>query len=426
LRPEQPWARLPQRPTIASWAGSTAKAAAAASARAERTAAADAVAFWESYEGHPYALPDVVVLDAAEVDAIRSAARDAWSVYQRVAPLLHALPDAGLHALGIPAAACAVVRLCDQRAGETLVARFDFVRDAGRYRVLELNAETPFFLVESFVESGRRARAAGLRDPNAGEFERLGDALAAALAPLAAGARVGVVATNVYREDVGTAYVLRDLIAARVAAEVVFVPIHELAVVDGVVCDEHGPLDVLYRCYPLEHLAADPDGPALFEAVEHGTCRLLNPPSALLLQSKATQALIWGLYEQGQLFDARERDAIARLFLPTYLDRPDDGETYVRKPVFGREGLGVAILDPTGAEIAHGELGEPAYDRQPMVFQRYAQAPRRRVRRADGAEFDGLELTTCFVVAGQPSAIGMRVGGPVTDTRSHFAPLGVR
>jgi glutathionylspermidine synthase len=347
-------------------------------------------------------------------------------VYARVAPLLRALPDAGLQALGIPAAAFEVVRLRDERAGETLVARFDFVREGERYRVLELNAETPFFLVESFVESGRRARRAGLRDPNAGEYERLGDAFVTALAPLAAEARIGVVATNVYREDVGTAYALRDLIAARVDAEVVFVPIHELAVAGGAVLDAHGPLDVLYRCYPLEHLAADPDGPALFTAVADGACRLLNPPSALLLQSKATQALIWGLYERGELFDARERDAIARLFLPTYLDRPDDGHTYVRKPVLGREGLGVAILDPAGTEIAHGELGAPAYDSQPMVFQRYARAPRRRVRRADGAVFDGLELTTCFVLGGQPSAIGMRVGGPVTDTRSHFAALGVR
>jgi glutathionylspermidine synthase len=418
-----PVPRRQLRSTIAR----TARAKAAGSVRAERTApAADAVAFWESYEGHPYALPDVVVLDAVEVDAIRAAARDAWSVYLRVAPLLHALPDEGLYALGIPAAACEVVRLRDERAGETLVARFDFLREGGRYRVLELNAETPFFLVESFVESGRRARAAGLNDPNADEFDRLGDAFAVALAPLAPGARIGVVATNVYREDVGTAYALRDLIAARVAAEVAFVPIHELAVVDGEVFDEHGPLDVLYRCYPLEHLATDPDGPALFDAVARGACRLLNPPSALLLQSKATQALIWGLYERGELFDARERDAIARLFLPTYLDRPDDGETYVRKPVLGREGLGVAILDPAGAEIAHGELGAPEYDLQPMVFQRYAQAPRRRVRRADGVEVDGLELTTCFVVGGEPSAIGMRIGGPVTDTRSHFAPLGVR
>lgn len=392
----------------------------------ERTAAAaEPVAFWERFEGHLYALPDAVVLDAAEVGAIRAAARDAWAIYARVAPLLRALPDEGLHALGIPAAAYDVVRLRDERAGETLVARFDFLREGDTYRVVELNAETPFFLVESFVENGLRARAAGLRDPNEGEYERLGDAIAAALQPLDAAARVGVVATNVYREDVGTACMLRDLLAPRVRAEVVFVPVHELDVVDGDVVDANGRLDALYRCYPLEHFAADPGGPALFDAVARGACRLLNPPSALLLQSKAAQALIWGLYERGELFDAAERDAIARVFLPTYLDRPDDGAPYVRKPVLGREGIGVAILDAAGDEVAHGERAVPSIAEQPVVFQRYVRAPRRRVRLADGSEIDGEELTTCFVVAGRPSAIGMRIGGAVTDSWSHFAPLGV-
>jgi glutathionylspermidine synthase len=392
----------------------------------ERTAAAaEPVAFWERFEGHLYALPDAVVLGAADVDAIRAAARDAWAIYARVAPLLRALPDDGLHALGIPAAAHEVVRLRDDRAGPTLVARFDFLREGDAYRVVELNAETPFFMVESFVENGLRARAASLRDPNDGEHERLGDALAAALQPIGAAARVGIVATNVYREDVGTACMLRDLLAARVGAEVVFVPVHELDVVDGEVFDEHGRLDVLYRCYPLEHFAADPGGGALFEAVANGACRLINPPSALLLQSKAAQALIWGLYERGEFFDAAERDAISRVFLPTYLDRPDDGAAYVRKPVLGREGIGVAILDASGAEVACGERAVPSIAEQPVVYQRYVCAPRRHVRLADGSEIDGEELTTCFVVAGRPSAIGMRIGGAVTDSWSHFAPLGV-
>jgi glutathionylspermidine synthase len=219
---------------------------------------------------------------------------------------------------------------------------------------------------------------------------------------------------------------LRDLIASRIDAEVVFVPVHELAVFDGAVWDAGGRLDLLYRCYPLEHFATDPDGAALFDAVERGACRLLNPPSALLLQSKATQALIWGLYERGELFDDRERDAVRRVFLPTYLDRPDDGASYVRKPVLGREGIGVAILDAAGAEVARGERTVRDYDEQPAVFQRYVRAPRRRVRRADGAEIEGEELTTCFIVAGRPSAVGMRLGGAVTDAWSYFAPVGVR
>ncbi|HEY0395952.1 MAG TPA: glutathionylspermidine synthase family protein [Candidatus Elarobacter sp.] len=386
--------------------------------------AADAVAFWDSYEGHHYALPDAVVLEAADVDAVRAAARGAWAIYERVAPLVRALPDEGLAALGIPAPAYGVVRLRDERAGETLVARFDFLREDGEYRVVELNAETPFFMVESFVENGVRARAAGLRDPNDGERAQLGAAIAAALEPLAGGARIGVVATNVYREDAGTACFLRDLIAEHVDAEVAFVPVHELAVIDGVACDADGPLDVLYRCYPLEHIAADRDGPALFDAVARGACRLLNPPSALALQSKATQALIWGLYERGELFDAGERATIARAFLPTYLDRPDDGGTYVRKPVLGREGIGVTVLDADGREIARGERAPRAYGEQPAVYQRFVRAPRRRVRRADGVAIDGEELMTCFVAGGRPSAVGMRIGGPVIDAWSHFAPVG--
>lgn len=399
---------------------------AAGSESPERTApAADAVAFWESYEGHPYALPDPVVLSEGEVAAIRAAAREAWTIFTRVAPLLRALPDEGLDALGVPPAAYDVVRLHDPRAGETLIGRFDLLRDGETLRVVELNAETPFFMVESFVESGRRARAAGLRDANAGERDRLARAFAAALEPLEPGARIGIVATNVYREDAGTAMFLRDVFASRVAAEVVFVPIHELAVIDGEVCDVDGVLDVLYRCYPLEHFATDEDGPGLFDAVRRGACRVLNPPSALLLQSKATQALIWGLYEHREFFSSAERDAIERYFIPTYLDRPDDGATYVRKPVFGREGLGVVILDDAGREIAHGEHAEH-YDAQPAVYQRFVDAPVRRVRRADGVELDGTELLTCFIVGGEPSAIGMRIGGPVTDSRSYFAPIGVR
>lgn len=392
-----------------------------AGSAARGSTAADNVAFWETYEGHPYALPDIVALDTHDVDAIRAAARDAWRIFARVGALVRTLPDDGLDELGIPLPARALVRQYDDRAGETLLGRFDLAREGEGYRVLELNAETPFFIVESFAENGRRAAAAGYEDPNAGEAQRLTNAFARALAPLQRGARVGVVAYNVFREDWGTACWLRDRIASGVDAEVVAVPVHELHVADGLVRDAHGPLAVLYRCYALEHLAADPGGTALFDAVAAGACRLLNPPSALALQSKATQALIWGLFEQGAYFDEDERAAIARVFLPTYLDHPGDGTAYVRKPVLGREGAGVTILAADGGARAHGEN---RYTEQPMVYQRYVPLPKRRVRRADGVAFDGEEIVTCFVAGGEPSAIGMRVGGPVTDAWSYFAPLG--
>jgi glutathionylspermidine synthase len=109
--------------------------------------------------------------------------------------------------------------------------------------------------------------------------------------------------------------------------------------------------------------------------------------------------------------------------VPTYLDRPADGVAYVRKPVLGREGGGVAVLDPHGDVVAHG--AGRRFHAQPCVFQRYVAPPLRRVDRGDGTIFEGTELLTCFVVAGRPSAIGMRIGGPVTDVWSYFAPLGI-
>jgi glutathionylspermidine synthase len=389
--------------------------------REHTASAADAVAFWETFAGQPYVVRDPAVMSADDVAALRVAAGDAWHIFARVAPLIRALPDDGLRELGIPEAALDAVRAYDPLAGETLVARFDFLREGDVFRVIELNAETPFFVVESYLESGRRARAAGLDDPNAGCREALGAALVQAIGATTADTRIGVVASNVHREDAGTAAFYVELLRERVTCCVEFVGIHELRAGDGRAGDAHGPLDIIVRCYPLEHMAADSGGAHLFAALRAGTCRLINPPSALPLQSKATQALIWGLYQSGAYFDAAERAVIERIFLRTVLDLPDDEETWVRKPVLGREGGGVVIVR-AGEVLARGG---PGYDMQPMVYQRRVAPTHRRVRFADGAEADGEELLTCFIVAGAPSAVGMRIGGPITDARAWFAPVGV-
>ena len=101
--------------------------------------------------------------------------------------------------------------------------------------------------------------------------------------------------------------------------------------------------------------------------------------------------------------------------------RPDDGQTYVRKSVLGREGASVAIVcaDGTTRESASG-----SYDRQPQVFARYVEMPRCTARTPSGNVVLGHVLTTCFIVAGRPGAVGIRIGGEITDGRAHFAPVG--
>jgi glutathionylspermidine synthase len=126
----------------------------------------------------------------------------------------------------------------------------------------------------------------------------------------------------------------------------------------------------------------------------------------------------------GEFFDPGEREMIARVFLPAFLDWPNDGRRYVRKPVLGREGAGVAILDPRADVVARG--ARRRYEDQLCVFKRYVEGPRCSVDGGAGACVEGVELTTCFVVAGRAGAIGMRLGGPVIDASGWFVPVGLR
>ncbi|MDQ2858637.1 MAG: glutathionylspermidine synthase family protein [Candidatus Eremiobacteraeota bacterium] len=364
-------------------------------------------------DGREYGVFDVHPIEPAHLAELRAAATDAWHIMMRVAPVLRALPDEELRIIGIPAAALRACRLHDPVLGESLVARFDFAWTDRGFKVLELNAETPFFLWESHEIAGATARAFGFGDPNATSLAALRAAIARAAGP-SGGSRLTVTAYNTWREDWFTA-----VFAGRVASEAIgrhvdVVPLHELRVSRGVLRAAGKRIDVLWRFYPLEHFASDLAGPELFELLEAGALRLINPPSALLLQNKAALAIVWDLAERGVWFDAEERATIARLFLPTFLDPPPGNEPYVRKPVLGREGNSVTIV--RGAATLAASAARD-YGAQPAVYQRFVALP---------DICGGKAIATCFVTDGVAGAVALRVGGLITDGRARFVPLGLR
>jgi glutathionylspermidine synthase len=190
--------------------------------------------------------------------------------------------------------------------------------------------------------------------------------------------------------------------------------LHELHVAGGALRDAAGvPIDVLWRFYPLEHVATDVGGSQLFELLERGTLRLINPPAALLLQNKAALAIVWDLAERGVWFDAQERATIARFFLPTFLELPGDGAVYVRKPVLGREGNSVSIVRGVTTLVASASND---YRLQPAVYQKYVTLPEMHGGRA---------IATCFVIDSKPGAVALRIGGAITDAHARFVALGV-
>ncbi len=389
---------------------------------------------WADLDGSEYAVCGAMPVDADAVAAMRCCASDVASIYARLAPVLRALDDDALALLGIPASACALAR--DRwPLPDLLLARVDMIaRGDGTYAAIECNADTPAFVFETHVMNGEIARACGLRDPNAGAEAPLIAALENAIASAYGELRrdpttIPYVAFSAHRtahEDRETAGYLRAL-ASRVAnVRTAFVPIDEVRLDAHGCYDADGArIDVLYHHYPMEGFAADRDaddgtplGPLLFDLVLRRELALLNPPSGFLLQSKAVQAVVWGLYERNEVFDEHEREAIARSFLPTYCDPPAEGP-YVVKPALGREGASVEIV---AASLRTGR--GPAPEAAP-VYQRYVPMPRATVMTERGPR-ECCVLDTVFVVAGEATAVGRRLGGPVTDGAAYFTAIGVR
>lgn len=378
--------------------------------------------FWATIEDHDYALFEAHVITEGEAAEIRSAAADSWRIYQRTFEVLRAMPDQALRDMGIPKQALEVCRLGYAGVPETVVGRFDLIRTDDGYKVIEFNAETPFFYWETNRISGAVVRNLGYRDPNAESEALVQRALADAVRNTSVpGARVVVTAYNPYREDFFTAQYAREILAdALPDREVAFAALHDLRVDDNGLNDSVGRIDVLYRFYPLEHFAHDDGGAALFDLVREGKVALLNPPSALLLQAKSAQVVIWGLADGDAFFTAEERAIIRRRFLPTFADLPPDGHAYVEKPVFGREGNTVRIV--RAGDVLY-ESAKRDYDDQPCVYQRCVALPTvPYVDPRTGPQI-GHAIHTCFIAGGRPGALGLRVGSPITDGSARFLPL---
>ncbi|MGH2511036.1 MAG: glutathionylspermidine synthase family protein, partial [Ktedonobacteraceae bacterium] len=192
-------------------------------------------------------------------------------------------------------------------------------------------------------------------------------------------------------------------------------------------------IDVLYKLYPTEYLIEDEAedgtavGLALLALVRKRRLMIINPPSAFVLQSKALLALLWTMHlEHHPLFTPQEHQWIAQYVLPTYFQDADAASQpllqgrYVIKPVYGREGASITLRDKD--EIIE-QSEDNLYSTQQMIYQQYVQLPTTVIQTEEGDAEVSL-VHNCFVVAGAPSAIGVRASHKlIFDDTSYFLPI---
>ena len=386
---------------------------------------------WDSMYGEEYALASVLPVSDEFRAELKRASAALGAIFARTSAVVMQADDELLLTLGLPEATWAAVRNSLPELLPTVIGRFDFAATPAGLKMLEFNAETPTDIVEAFYVNGKVCEAFGVVDPNAGLFTGLTEAFRRTAQCYRrrgwATDRIVFSSVDWHDEDAGTTRFL----LAQSGLEAGFVPLAQLRVYEDRVQvwdgNVHTPVDLLYRLHPLEKLAEEqdtdgyPTGRRALEIVAEGRLALINPPAAIIAQSKAVQALIWNLHESGEFYTPEEQTAIQRYMLPTYFENRFLGRSaYVTQPVYGREGGAVTLFGPDGVARARDE--EPEYWDQPVVYQQYAELPKLTVETLNGL-YCGRMIFGSFLIDGQGSGIVARVGSRITGNMAYFQPL---
>jgi glutathionylspermidine synthase len=128
----------------------------------------------------------------------------------------------------------------------------------------------------------------------------------------------------------------------------------------------------------------------------------------MLWSTKALLPVLWQLFGTDPV--------LGRYLLPAYFaeDAPTSWRSYVRKPIWGREGANVAIVRE--GEVLAELPGR--YGTEGFVLQEFKPLP-------DFAGVDGSHhpVLGAWVVDGEPAGLGIRESdGLITDNLSYFVP----
>jgi glutathionylspermidine synthase len=306
--------------------------------------------------------------------------------------------------LAIPAGARDYVASSWAALEPSLYGRFDFAYDGrGPAKLYEYNADTPTSVFEAAVFQWvwlEDQIAAGKLPAGADQFNSLHEKLKARFAAIFPdGGWLHFASDPDHVEDRQTVLYLED-VAAQAGLDPKFVPIQSIGVdAQGRFADQDDyVIERLFKLYPWEAMLREP----FAEHLASSGVKFLEPAWKSLLSNKGLLPLLW------------ERHAGHPNLLPAYFE--DDpriaelGSSYVRKPIFAREGANIELVDRgRRARVLDQGYGEEGYIRQALH-----PLPR----------FDGhYPVVGAWMVGDEPAGIGIREDrSRITRNFSRFVP----
>ena len=289
-----------------------------------------------------------------------------------------------------------------KRGDPSLYGRFDMRYDGkGPAKLLEYNADTPTSAFETGVFQWLWLEEAIERQivpKDADQFNSLHERLIEGWKRIGKGRRLHLTGMTDDPEDGGTISYLEDC-ARQAGLATTVLPVESVGrTKDGRFVDSGDePIDLLFKLYPWEWMMREAFGSSLPGA----PTQFLEPPWKAILSNKGILPLLWRMFPRHPNL------------LPAYFEgdaQADLGSSYVRKPLYSREGANVELI-VGGSEI---DKDDGPYGAEGFVRQAIAPLP----------QFDGNHVVLgSWIAAGEPCGLCVREDmSPITKNTSRFLP----
>jgi glutathionylspermidine synthase len=266
-----------------------------------------------------------------------------------------------LRRLKIPEAFWSLISESWHRDEASLYGRFDLSFD-GRCpaKLLEYNADTPTSIFEAAVFQWtwlEQAIERRIIPGHADQFNSIHERLIDAWKKLGRERRLHLTGTTESAEDAGTLAYLEDT-ARQAGLATTLIDIEDIGWRDdGSFVDlDDRAIELAFKLYPWEWMFHDAFGELLAKA----PTRWIEPPWKAILSNKGILPLLW------EMFPGHPN------LLPAFFDDDPNaarlGASFVRKPLYSREGANVALVSEGMAVVEqHGPYGAEGYVRQALA-----------------------------------------------------------
>ncbi len=356
-----------------------------------------------------YISDELVIISEEEAEAYYEATNTLYDMVVEAAE--HVIENNLFHEIGIPFNLVEVIKASwENDVHWHLYGRFDLAGgvDGKPIKLLEFNADTPTALFETAIVQWAMLKKNGLEEEH--QFNALYEALIENFKRLVTleedvstfeerydGWNFLFTSVKGNSEEENTVRLLQHIATeAGFNTEFAYIDEIEFAPDEGIFYEDKN-YELWFKLIPWEDIALEESDLAMLltNIIKSQKAIIFNPAYTLLFQSKGLLKILWDLYPNHPLL-------LESSFEPL------EGKKQVKKPVFGREGGSVTILDENGQE-SEGIEGD--YDSHKMVYQAYTEL---------ASDIEGQSYQAGVFYAYEACGLGFRKGGKILDNMSKF------